>query len=93
MRRATKVDANQAAIVGAFITCGCEVQSLAAVGEGVADLLIFHRSTSRLFLVEVKDGKRIPSERRLRSSQVDWHKRFPVTVVETVEGAIAALRS
>lgn len=93
MRRAAKVDANQAAIVGAFITCGCEVQSLAAVGEGVADLLVFHRSTKRLLLVEVKDGEKEPARRRLRDTQVDWHKRFPVTVVETVEGAIAALRT
>lgn len=93
MRYAAKVDANQSAIVGALIACGCEVQSLAAVGDGVADLLVHHRATKRLILIEVKDGARPPSERKLRATQVEWHKRFPVTVVETVEGAIEALRS
>ena len=93
VRRAAKVDANQAAIVGALLACGCEVQSLAAVGGGVADLLVHHKATRRLLLVEIKDGARVPSERKLRATQVEWHKRFPVTVVETVEGAVQALRS
>lgn len=85
MRRAARTDANHAAVVGCLKACGCEVQSLAAVGDGVADLLVFHRSTKRLLLVEVKDGKKIPSKRKLTADQVEWHSRWPVSVIERVE--------
>lgn len=91
-RRAARVDANHSAITGALIACGCEVQSLAAVGQGVSDLLVFHRSTRRLILVEVKDGSKKPSARKLTPDQVEWHSRWPVTVVNNIEDAIAALR-
>ena len=90
-RRAAKVDANHSAVVGALIACGCEVQSLAAVGRGVADLLAYHRSTKRLLLVEVKDGSKPPSARKLTIDQVEWHSRWPVTVVKNIDEAIAAL--
>ncbi len=91
MRRAARIDENQPAIVRTLIACGCEVQSLAAVGAGVADLLVFHVPTSRLMLFEVKDGSKPPSERRLTPAQVEWHKRFPVTVIESIEDAMNAL--
>lgn len=91
MRRAAKVDANHAVIVGALMSCGCEVQSLAALGGGVADLLVHHRSSGRLMLVEVKDGEKPPSARKLTPDQVEWHKRWPVTVVENVEQAVALI--
>ena len=91
MRRAAKVDANHALIVGALMSCGCEVQSLAAVGNGVADLLVHHVASHRLFLIEVKDGNKPPSARRLRPAQVEWHKRWPVTVVENVQQAVALI--
>lgn len=93
MRRAAKVDANQAAIVGGLIRSGCEVQSLAALGDGVADILCHHVASGRLRLFEIKNPAMPPSKRKLRPDQVEWHKRFPVTVVETVEGALAALGS
>lgn len=85
MRRAARTDANHAAVVGCLKACGCEVQSLAAVGDGVADLLVYHRSTRRLLLIEVKDGDKVPSKRKLTADQVEWHKRWPVAVVERVE--------
>ncbi len=94
MRRAAKVDATHAAVVGAFRACGCLVESLAAVGNGVCDLLVFHLSTRRFLLVEVKDGGKAPSARRLTPAQVAWKaKGWPVIVVDSVEGAIAALRA
>lgn len=91
MRRAARVDSNHAAVVGALRACGCEVESLAALGGGVADLLVWHRSTRRLILIEVKDGARSPSKRRLTVDQVRWHDRWPVTVIESAEAVPAAL--
>ena len=84
-RRAARVDANHAEIVGCFRACGCDVQSLAAVGCGVPDLLVHQRSTGKLWLVEVKDGKKSPSERKLTKDQLEFHAIWPVHVVMRVE--------
>lgn len=88
-RRAARVDANQAAIVGALRACGAKVLSLAAIGKGCPDLLVEHRGRLRLF--EVKDGKKPPSERRLTPLQEEFHAEWLVTTVDSVEGAVAAL--
>ena len=89
MRRAAKVDANQAAIVGAMRACGAKVQSLAAIGGGVPDLLVLHRGVLRL--VEVKDGSRPASRRKLTPAQLEWHKDWPVQIVKDVEEAVALM--
>lgn len=93
MRRAARVDANQGAVVAALRAVGCFVQSLAMVGQGCPDLLVAYRR--RWFLLEVKDGARPPSERRLTADEQEWHQRAarcaPVHVVETVEQALAVV--
>ena len=89
MRRAAKVDANHRLIVGALLSCGCAVEDTSGIGRGFADLLVYHRSTRRLLLVEVKDGDKPPSARKLTKAQELWHARFPVHVVESVEQALA----
>lgn len=93
-RRAARTDANHAAVVGCLRACGCVVQSLAAVGGGVPDLLVWHRATRRVLLVEVKDGRKPPSERRLTPDQVRWHAEWqgaPLHVVERAEDVPALL--
>ena len=92
MRRAAKVDDNQEEIVKALRSVGATVQTLAAVGKGVPDLLVGHRG--RTILIEVKDGKKSPSERRLTEDQVKWHGSWrggPVAIVTDVEGALRAI--
>lgn len=91
MRRAAKVDANQALIVGALRACGAAVQSLAAVGKGCPDLLVGFKG--RNLLMEVKDGRKPPSDRKLTPDQVEWHAAWAgqIVVVESVEQALAAL--
>jgi len=88
MRRAAKIDANQPEIVDALIRMSCSVQSLAAVGKGVPDLLV--GISGRNYLVEVKDGNKEPSKRRLTPDQTGWHQKWigQVDVIETVEQAI-----
>ena len=88
MRRAARVDQNQGEIVAALRAAGCSVVSLAAVGKGVPDLLVGLRGTNRL--LEVKDGSKPPSARRLTPDQRDWHMTWAGQVL-TVTSAQDAL--
>lgn len=91
MRRAAKVDANQAEIVAALRAVGASVQPLHAVGSGVPDLLIGWRGKNLLF--EVKDGSKPQSDRKLTPDQVTWHEawRGQVCVVKSVQEALEAI--
>lgn len=94
MRRAANIDANHGAIVACLRACGCVVQSLAAVGAGVPDLLVGHRATRRLLLVEVKNPKKSPAGRALTPAQAEWHEAWqglPVYIVQRVEDVPALL--
>jgi hypothetical protein len=90
MRRAAKVDANQEQIVQALRTAGATVQSLAAVGQGVPDLLVGYQGET--LLMEIKDGSRPPSQRRLTEQQLTWHGAWRGGPVAIVDGPDAALR-
>lgn len=79
MRRAAKVDANQPAIVRALRRMGFSVQHLHAVGEGCPDLLCGRRGKN--YLIEVKDGDKPPSARRLKDAQEEWHSAWRGDVV------------
>lgn len=70
-RRAAKVDGNHGAIVSALRAAGAKVQSLAAVGSGVPDLLV-KSPCGMLLLLECKDGSKPPAHRRLTDDQVEW---------------------
>lgn len=72
MRRAAKLDANQAAVVALLRAHGCSVQSLASVGGGVPDLLVGFRGVN--VVIEVKDGEKAASARALTREQVAWHR-------------------
>jgi len=91
MRHRAKIYDNQPGIVKALEQIGCSVQSLAACGNGVPDLLVGYRGYN--VLLEIKDGKKIPSKRKLTQDQTVWHVLWKgqVKVVETVEEAIAAV--
>lgn len=89
MRRAAKTDRNQSEIVAALRRLGATVQPLHAVGQGCPDLLAGFRG--RNILIEVKDGRKPPSDRRLTPVQVEWHGGWKgqVVVVEDADAAIA----
>jgi hypothetical protein len=96
MRRAAKVDRNHGEIADALTQCGAWVIDCSAVGQGFPDLLVSHRG--RLLMVEVKDGKKPPSARKLTPSQEVFHARaaangVPVHVVASLEQAIELVRS
>lgn len=92
MRRAAAVDENQHAIVAALRAAGATVQSLAEVGKGVPDLLVGYRRAT--YLLEVKDGAKVPSAQKLTADQLSWHAQWrglPVHVVHDVDEALAAI--
>lgn len=90
-RRAARVDANQSEIVTALRAMGAEVTDLSGVGSGVCDLLVSYRGN--WYAIEIKDGRKPPSERRLTSDQVTWHgkQRAPVHVVTSRAEALDAI--
>ena len=92
MRRAAKVDANQPEIVAALRRVGADVFSLAAVGEGIPDLLVGFRGTT--VLIEIKDGAKPPSARQLTPDQIKWHAAWRggrCVVASSVTDALAAI--
>lgn len=90
MRRAA-VDANQEGIVAVLRKVGASVQPLHTVGGGCPDLLVGYQGENHV--LEVKDGAKRPSDRRLTPQQVEWHAgwRGPVHVVTSVDEALAAI--
>ncbi len=64
MRFRAKVDDNQRDLVAALRSFGCTVLPLHQLGHGVPDLLV-RRPDGSLALVEVKDGSKPPSARKL----------------------------
>lgn len=94
MRRAAKIDSNQPEIVRALQGVGCFVLSLAAVGKGVPDLLVSEPIYPyRLHFLEVKDGSKPPSARKLTPDQVAFHAKFPgqIHIVKSINEALSAV--
>lgn len=92
MRRAAKVDENQAEIVAALRQIGCSVSLLHSVGGGVPDALVGFRGET--FLIEIKDGNKPPSARKKTDAQVIWHDAWrgkPVAVVCNIREALEAI--
>ncbi len=69
-----KVDRNQPEIVKALRSMGATVECLHAVGKGCPDLLVGYRGIN--LLMEVKDGEKVASARKLTLDQEKWHNRW-----------------
>lgn len=86
MRRAARVDRPHAEFVRLFRSLGAVVFDTSRVGGGFSDLVVIWRG--EVMLVEVKDGAKAPSKRKLTKAQVDFHSEVAaagsqVYVVET----------
>lgn len=88
MRRAAKVDSNQTEVVEAFRTLGCSVQSLAALGKGVPDIMVSLGGIT--WLVEIKSGK--GKENPL---QTDWAALWLGcrAVVRDMQGVVVTVKT
>lgn len=91
MRRAAKVDANQEQIVIALRARGASVR-IVTQGDGLPDLLVGYNGYT--LLMEVKDGRKPPSARRLTPAEekfmLEW-KGGLLAVVKSVDEAVAML--
>jgi len=93
MRQAARVDANQPEIVAALRRAGATVQILSAVGKGCPDLLVGYGGKN--ILMEVKDGSKKPSARKLTKDEAIWHDSWggTVCIVESVADALKEISS
>lgn len=93
MRRAAKVDRNQAEIVAALRKAGCSVQSLAKLGQGVPDLLVGRAGRNWLF--EVKNPDQPKAKQALKPEQIEWRNSWcgQVCVVRSIEDCLIAMKT
>jgi Holliday junction resolvase len=91
MRRAAKVDANHAEIRDGMRKAGFAVFDCAGLGRGLPDLIAV--KAGRVVFIEVKDGSKVPSARKLTEAQQKVHAAFtangyPIQVITSVEEAV-----
>ncbi len=88
VRRAAKIDANQPEIVKAFRQLGASVAITSSAHDGMTDIIVGLGGLT--VLVEIKDGSKPPSKRKLTPDQVAFHGNWQgaITVVETIDQAI-----
>jgi hypothetical protein len=91
VRRAAKVDRNQAEIVRDLRKAGCSVWITSGVGQGAVDIVVGY--DGRNFLLEIKDPLQPPSKRRLTEDESTFHAGWngQIEVVETTEEAFRAV--
>lgn len=87
MSRARRKDANHNEIAEAFSAFGFEVFDTSATGNGFPDMVVW-RPRNGYILVEVKDGLKVPSARRLTQAEDNFSRRFPVAVVYRVSDVV-----
>lgn len=92
MRRAARVDDNQAEVVKALRKIGAVVTPIHMVGKGVADLLVSFRQC--WLVLEVKDGAKPPSARELTPDEKRWigEQKAPVFIVNSPVEAVRFLQ-
>lgn len=90
MKRSAKVDSNQPEIVAALRKAGCYVLHLHQL-KNAFDLLVFWRG--HVWCVEVKDGGKPPSKRKLTEGEQECKKSMEAVgvkyhIVESVDQAL-----
>jgi hypothetical protein len=85
MRYRGKIDTNQHEIVQALRTAGAVVQSLAAVGHGVPDLLVAYRGGWYVMEIKAGRGKLTPDEQKWIDTV---GTSAPVFIVRSAEDAL-----
>ena len=78
MRRAARIDANQSEIVNALRDVGASVAITSMVGNGFVDIVVGFRG--RNYLLEIKDGSKPPSKRRLTEDEQKFFDTWRGTV-------------
>ena len=91
--RAAKRDDNHAEIRDNLRAIGAMVHDTGSLGGGFPDLVVGYRGV--IHLLEIKDGSKPPSKRKLTPDEVkffhDW-AGFPVHVVESFDDALRVIQ-
>lgn len=92
MKLRAKVDSNQPQIVSVFRKMGCSVAHTHQIGKGFPDIVISlkTKSGSKTLAVEIKDGDKVKSARKLTYQETIFHEYWQdeIPIIETVEDAI-----
>jgi len=92
MRHAARIDSNQEQIVAALRAMGATVR-IVTQGNGLPDLLVGFRGMT--ILMEVKDGQKVPSARKLTPAEQKFFDEWRggiVAIVNSVDEAIDLLK-
>lgn len=90
--RAAKIDDNHKEVVAQFKKFGCSVLDIHAI-PNCADIVV--GKNFRCFVVEIKDGKKSPSERELTTGEKKFRDGWKGAyfVVENLSDVIAVVRA
>lgn len=70
-----KPDGNQAVVFEQLRALpGVSVQNLHGVGDGCPDFIVGFKRVN--YLVELKDGSKPPSARKLTDAELEWHRNW-----------------
>ena len=90
---ARRIDENQNEIVKALRDCGAYVRIISQ-GDGIPDLLVGYMGYT--VLMEVKDGDKVPSHRKLTESEQKFFDEWTggmISVVNNVQEALDILKA
>ena len=86
-----RLDSNHVAVMRALRNVGMEPLSLANVGDGCPDIVVGFRGLN--VLLEVKDGSKPPSERKLTAAEQEFQATWSgqICTVISPEAAVLAV--
>jgi hypothetical protein len=89
--RGNRIDANQNEIVTALRKVGCSVAITSSLGKGFPDIVVGWKG--RNYLLEIKDGSKTPSQRKLTPDEQKFHDFWfgDIKIVESVDDALRAV--
>lgn len=93
MIRKARIDSNQPSIVKAFRDLGWVVAHTHMVGQGFPDIVISKAGYTAL--IEIKDGSKTPSARKLTKSEKSFHEEWEgnIHIIESVDDVFSLHRS
>jgi len=92
MRRAAKIDSNQNEIVEALRRCGASVLITSQL-KNCFDILVGYNGIN--YIVEIKDGKKPPSQRKLTQGEIKFRDNWrggKYYVIESVDDALKMIK-
>ncbi len=69
-----RVDDNQRQVVKQLRQIGASVAITSMIGKGHPDILVGYRSKN--YIIEIKDGSKPPSQRKLTPDEIAFHKSW-----------------